>query len=138
MLNRVTLIGNLGADVETRYMPNGNAVVTMSLATTRRWKDKQSNERKEETEWHRITMFGKLAEIAEQYVKKVCVSQYSTGIIADQMIMLDGKPEGTQSNIRAGEPPRESQSNQPSAPQGNPNMPEPPNYDDFDDDIPFN
>lgn len=146
MINKVTLLGNLGADVELKSMPNGNAVATISVATTMSWKDKLSGEKKTETEWHRVTMFGKLAEIAGQYLKKGSkvylegrikttkwqnkegVDQYSTGIISDTMKMLDTKPGGTQSNIRAGE-----------APQGNPNMPSPPdNFDaPYDDDIPF-
>lgn len=110
MLNKVTLIGNLGADPESRFMASGEQVVTLNVATTRRWKDKQSGERKEETEWHRVSIFGKLAEIASKYLKKgsKCylegriktskyqkngVDMYSTGIIADQMIMLDGKSD---------------------------------------------
>ncbi len=143
MLNKCTLIGNLGADVELRYLPNGSAVATLSVATTRKWKDKQTNEKREETEWHRVTLFQKLAEIAGQYLKKGSkvylegrikttkyqkdgVDHYSTGIIADQMIMLDGKQidgsAATQPQQRA-EPPT-----------GNSTAP---SYDDFDDDIPF-
>lgn len=165
MLNKVELIGRLGADPEMRYTQNGDAIATVSLATTRRWKDKQSGEKKEETEWHRVTAFKRLAEILGEYTKKGSliqiegrintqkwqkdgVDQYSTGVIAESMIMLDTKPEGTQSNIRAGEPPRQQaqQSQQKPAQQGqqslgNSSMPEPPPYDnnyaDFDDDIPF-
>jgi len=70
MLNKVMLIGNLGADPEVRYMPSGGAVTTVRLATSRRWKDKQTNERKEETEWHRVVFFNRLAEIAGEYLKK--------------------------------------------------------------------
>jgi single-strand DNA-binding protein len=107
MLNKVILIGNLGADPEIRFMPNGGQVTTISLATTRRWKNKQTGERVEETEWHRITFFGKLAEIAGEYLKKGSKAyiegriktqkwqdqqgqdRYSTGIIAETMHMLD-------------------------------------------------
>jgi len=115
MLNKVILIGNLGTDVETKYMPNGTAVATISLATSRSWVDKQSGERKDDVEWHRVTMFGKLAEIAGQYLKKGSkvyiegrikttkwqkdgVDQYSTDIISDVMKMLDSKQEGGQSS----------------------------------------
>jgi len=70
MLNKVTLIGNLGADPEVRFMPSGGSVANISLATTRRWKDKQTGERKEATEWHRVIFFNRLAEIAGEYLKK--------------------------------------------------------------------
>ena len=69
-LNKVTLIGNLGKDPEVRFMPNGGAVANITLATSENWKDKQTGEKKEKTEWHRIVMFGKLAEIAGEYLKK--------------------------------------------------------------------
>ena len=70
MLNKVSLIGRLGKDPEIRYTPNGDAVVNLSLATTENWKDKATGERKQSTEWHRITYFGKLADIAGQYLNK--------------------------------------------------------------------
>ncbi len=69
-VNKVILVGNLGADPETRYLPSGDAVTNLRLATTDRYKDKQSGEMKEATEWHRVSMFGKLAEIAAQYLRK--------------------------------------------------------------------
>ncbi len=69
-INKVILIGNLGADPETRYMPNGNAVANVSLATSDTWKDKNTGEQRERTEWHRVVFFGKLAEIVGQYLKK--------------------------------------------------------------------
>ena len=111
-VNKVILVGNLGADPETRYMPSGDAVTNIRLATTDRYKDKQSGEFKEATEWHRIAFFGKLAEIAGQYLKKgssVYIEgrirtrkwqdqsgqdKYSTEIVADQMQMLGGRPQG--------------------------------------------
>ena len=113
MLNKVMLIGHLGADPETRYMPNGDPVVTLNLATTRKWKDKSTNERKEETEWHRITFFSGLAKIAGEYLKKGSkiyvegriktqkwqkdgVDQYSTGIVGESLKMLDGKGDSQQ------------------------------------------
>ncbi|CAG9170120.1 single-stranded DNA-binding protein [Cupriavidus pampae] len=111
-VNKVILVGNLGADPETRYMPSGDAVTNIRLATTDRYKDKQSNEFKEATEWHRIAFFGKLAEIAGQYLKKgssvyiegrirtrkwtdqAGQDKYSTEIVADQMQMLGGRGQG--------------------------------------------
>jgi single-strand DNA-binding protein len=70
MINKVILIGNLGADPDIRYMPHGSPVATISLATTRHWTDKKTNEKKEETEWHRVVVFGRLAEISQQFLKK--------------------------------------------------------------------
>lgn len=111
-VNKVILVGNLGADPETRYMPSGDAVTNLRLATTDRYKDKQSGEMKEATEWHRVAMFGKLAEIAAQYLRKgssVYIEgrirtrkwqdqsgqdKYSTEIVADQMQMLGGRSGG--------------------------------------------
>jgi single-strand DNA-binding protein len=111
-VNKVILVGNLGADPETRYLPSGDAVTNIRLATTDRYKDKQSGEFKEATEWHRIAFFGKLAEIAGQYLKKgssVYIEgrirtrkwqdqsgqdKYSTEIVADQMQMLGGRGQG--------------------------------------------
>ena len=70
MLNKVTLIGRLGADPEVKYMPSGSALTNIRLATTFRWKDRQSGERREETEWHRITFFNRIAEVAGEYLRK--------------------------------------------------------------------
>jgi single-strand DNA-binding protein len=149
MLNKVTLIGNLGTDPESRFMPNGNQVVTLSIATTMSWKDKTTGEKKSETEWHRVTMFGALAEIAAKYLTKGSkvyiegrikttkynkegVDHYSTGIISDVMKMLDSKPEGNYSDIKAGEASKQAQS------KSVPDYPVNNNYpDDFNDDIPF-
>ena len=69
-VNKVILIGNLGADPEVKYMPNGNAVANVTVATTESWKDKQSGEQKDKTEWHRVVFFRRLAEIAGEYLKK--------------------------------------------------------------------
>ena len=109
-LNKVTLIGNLGRDPETKYMPSGDAMTNITIATTESWKDKATGEKKEATEWHRVTFFGKLAEIAGQYLKKGSsvyvegslrtrkytdkdgVEKYATDIKADTMQMLGGKP----------------------------------------------
>ncbi|MGZ8903573.1 MAG: single-stranded DNA-binding protein [Methylobacter sp.] len=165
MLNKVTLIGNLGADPEVRYMPTGGAVANITLATTMRWKDKQTGERKEATEWHRVVFYNRLAEIAGEYLKKgrqVYIEgrlhtrkwqgqdgqdRYTTEIIADEMHMLGSRTGGT-ADFGSGDQPqagyaaaasKPSYSPQQPAQQNNAgNMPPPPPaYDDFDDDIPF-
>ncbi|MDR2093661.1 MAG: single-stranded DNA-binding protein [Azoarcus sp.] len=117
-VNKVILIGNLGRDPETRYMPSGDALATITLATTETWKDKTSGERREATEWHRVVFFGKLAEIVAQYLKKgrqVYVEgslrtrkwqdkdgneRYTTEIRADDMKML-GSREGGGGDVSA-------------------------------------
>ncbi len=113
MLNKVTLIGRLGADPEVKYMPSGGAVTNIGLATTRRWKDRQTGERRDETEWHRVSFFNRIAEVAGEYLRKGSLiyvegrirtrkwqdqngqDRYSTEIIAEQMTMLDSKSGGT-------------------------------------------
>lgn len=108
-VNKVILVGNLGADPEVRYLPSGDAVANIRLATTDRYKDKTSGETKEATEWHRVSFFGRLAEIVNEYVKKgssvyiegrirtrkwtdqAGVEKYSTEIVAEQMQMLGGR-----------------------------------------------
>ncbi|MDD5462626.1 MAG: single-stranded DNA-binding protein [Methylococcales bacterium] len=164
MLNKVILIGNLGADPEVRYMPQGGAVTTIRLATTRRWKDKQTGEKKDSTEWHRVVFFNRLAEVAGEYLKKgsqVYVEghlrtqkwqaqdgqdRYTTEILADEMHMLGSRSGGTGSfgndQPQAGSAPSskpEYQSRQPAQQNNSGSMPPspPPAYDDFDDDIPF-
>jgi len=116
-VNKVILIGNLGADPETRYLPSGDAVTNIRIATTDTWKDK-SGEKQEHTEWHRIAFFGKTAEIAGEYLKKgspVYVEgrirtrkwqdkegqdRYSTEIVADRMQLLGGRGGGTETMAR--------------------------------------
>lgn len=145
-VNKVILIGNLGADPETRYMPSGSAVTNIRVATSESWRDKQSGEQQERTEWHRVAFFGRLAEIAAEYLRKgsqVYVEgklrtrkwqdnqgndRYSTEIIGDEMQMLGGRagagapaPMGAESAPAAAPAPRQAAS--------------PP--DDLDDDIPF-
>ena len=110
-INKVILVGNLGNDPETRFMPNGNPVTNISIATSESWKDKQSGQQQERTEWHRIVFFNRLAEIAGEYLKKgskVYIEgalrtrqwdkegqkHYSTEIIANEMRMLDGRNDG--------------------------------------------
>lgn len=140
-LNRVTLIGNLGKDPETRYMSNGDAVTNITLATTDTWKDK-NGEKQEKTEWHRVTFYRKLAEIAGQYLKKGApvyiegrletkkwtdkhgIERYSTDIIASDMKMLGSKPSGSADS--GNDAPERS--SQPRTGTG---------FDDMDDDIPF-
>jgi single-strand DNA-binding protein len=133
-INKVILVGHLGADPETRYMPSGGAVTNMRIATSESWKDKSSGEQQERTEWHRVAMFGRLAEIAAEYLRKgsqVYIEgrlrtrkwqdkegkdQWSTEIIANEMQMLGGRPG-------AGAPAQA--------------VAEAPPAGDFDDDIPF-
>lgn len=156
-VNKVILVGNLGADPEVRYMPNGNAVANVSLATSETWKDKQTGEQREQTEWHRVVFFRRLAEIAGEYLKKgskVYVEgrlqtrkwqgqdgqdRYTTEIVADQMQMLDSRGGGEANfsgNTAAFSPaPGPSQPEQPAAQPQQPASSAPP--DDFDDDIPF-
>jgi single-strand DNA-binding protein len=161
MLNKVTLIGNLGADPEIRLMPSGGSVANISLATTRRWKDKQTGDRREATEWHRVIFFNRLAEIAGEYLKKgsqVYVEgrlqtrkwqgqdgqdRYTTEIIAEEMHMLGSRSGGTghfAADPAQASPASPAAHQQGSVPQNNTGaMPSPPlpDYDDFDDDIPF-
>lgn len=167
MLNKVTLIGNLGADPEIRFMPSGGSVANIRLATTRRWKDKQTGERKEATEWHRVIFFNRLAEIAGEYLKKgsqIYVEgrlqtrkwqgqdgqeHYTTEILGEEMHMLGSRSGGTgqfsgnEQVYSSGAQSRPSIAPNPSqntAQSSNPGMPPPPpmpDYDDFDDDIPF-
>lgn len=114
-VNKVILVGNLGADPETRYLPSGDAVANIRLATTDRLKDKTSGEMKELTEWHRVSFFGRLAEIVSEYLKKgssvyiegrirtrkytdqAGVEKYATEIVAEQMQMLGGRASGDRS-----------------------------------------
>ncbi|WP_321794626.1 single-stranded DNA-binding protein [Caballeronia sp. J97] len=118
-VNKVILVGNLGADPETRYLPSGDAVANIRLATTDRYKDKSSGEMKELTEWHRVAFFGRLAEIVNEYLKKgssvyiegrirtrkwtdqAGQERYSTEIVADQMQMLGGRASGERSSSSA-------------------------------------
>ncbi|WP_303759544.1 single-stranded DNA-binding protein [Alcanivorax jadensis] len=111
-VNKVILIGNLGADPETRFMPSGGAVTNVRLATSESWKDKQSGQMQERTEWHRVVFFNKLGEIAGEYLKKgskVYIEgsirtrkwqgqdgqdRYTTEIVANEMQMLDGRGDG--------------------------------------------
>ncbi len=137
-INKVIVVGNLGQDPETRHMPSGGAVTNISVATSESWKDKQTGEKKERTEWHRVSAFGRLAEIMAEYLRKgsqVYIEgklrtrkwqdkdgndRYTTEIIADQMQMLGSRQEQSR----------------PAPSSAPPAQPEP-GPDDFDDDIPF-
>lgn len=160
-INKVILVGNLGQDPEIKYMPSGGAVTNVSLATTDSWKDKNSGERVDRTEWHRVVFFNRLAEIAGEYLKKgsqVYVEgrlqtrkwqdqngndRYSTEIVANDMQMLGGRGGtaefgqgmsggGGNQGMSGGQ----QHPNAPSQPQSAPQQPSQ-NFDDFDDDIPF-
>ena len=146
-VNKVILVGNLGRDPETRYMPSGGAVTNASLATSKQWRDRDSGENKERTEWHRIVFFNRLAEIAGEYLKKgskVYIEgelrtrdwerdgqrHYTTEIVASEMQMLDSRGEmGGGSGV-----PSSSSSG---GHGGGMDDFGPPPSDEFDDDIPF-
>lgn len=151
-VNKVILVGNLGKDPETRYMPNGDAVCNITVATTDSWKDKSTGEKKEATEWHRIVLYRKLGEIAGQYLKKgsqVYIEgklvtrkwqdkdgndRYTTEIVADTMQMLGGRGQG--GGESAGAPQQRSQGN--AGGSGQARRPAPSGgMNDFEDDIPF-
>ena len=143
-INKVILVGNLGNDPETRYMPDGGAVTNISIATSKSWKDKNSGEQREKTEWHRVVLFRRLGEIAAEYLKKgskVYIEgelqtrqwekdgqkHYTTEIIANEMQMLDSRGGG-------GSMPSTERADTTSGPAQDFG---PPPADDFDDDIPF-
>ena len=146
-LNKAILIGRLGRDPEVRHMPNGEAVCNFSIATSETWNDRQTGQRQERTEWHNITLYRRLAEVAGQYLKKGSLvyiegriqSRKYTGkdgiertayeIIGNEMKMLGGKAEGSSESANTAEPPappRRQDSAAPAQP-----------VDDIDDDVPF-
>ncbi len=160
-INKVILVGNIGVDPEVRYMPNGNAATTLSLATSESWKDKVTGEKQERTEWHRVVCFNRLGEIAGEYIRKgskIYVEgsirtrkwqdqqgqdKYTTEIIASDIQMLDSKGQGSSYN----DAPQQAQSYSQGAPQaqGSPTRNQPVTestaahtaFDDLNDDIPF-
>ncbi|EGU0213462.1 single-stranded DNA-binding protein [Salmonella enterica] len=163
-VNKVILVGNLGQDPEVRYMPNGGAVATISLATSESWRDKQSGETKEKTEWHRVVLFGKLAEVAGEYLRKgsqVYIEgqlrtrkwqdqsgqdHYTTEVVVNvggTMQMLGGRQGGNapagQDNPQGWGQPQQSQQQQFSGggPASSPQQPQQGAMPDFDDNIPF-
>lgn len=162
-INKVILIGNLGRDPEVRYTPSGAAICNVSVATTRNWKDKNSGEKVEETEWHRVVFYDRLAEIAGEYLKKgrpVYVEgrlktrkwtdkdgaeKYTTEIIAEQMQLLGGREGmgggGGEEGGGGGGYSRPAPAARSAAPANRPAAPAPSKansgFDDMDDDIPF-
>lgn len=152
-INKVILVGNLGNDPDTRYLPDGGAVTNISVATSESWKDKNTGQQNDRTEWHRVVFFRRLAEIAGEYLKKgskVYIEgklrtrqyekegqrHYSTEIVADEMQMLDSRGDNMGGGGGFNQPARQN------APQGGGNSAPAPAYDtpppeDFDDDIPF-
>lgn len=149
-VNKVILVGNLGRDPETRYMPDGGAITNISLATTSTWKDK-SGEKQEQTEWHRVAFFGKLAEIAGEYLKKGSqvyvegkirtrkyqdkdgIEKYATEIIADAMQMLGSRQ--SMGGDSGSDYPRQASSG--AAKPAGATKGSSAKFDDFEDDIPF-
>ena len=161
-VNKVIIVGNLGKDPEVRYMPSGSAICSVTIATSRQWKDKTSGDKQEETEWHRVTFFDRMAEIAGEYLKKGRpvyvegrlktrkytdkdgVEKYATEIIATDMQLLGGR-EGGGGGGGAGMggddmgSPAAPRSAPParSVPAAKPAAKSPTGFDDMDDDIPF-
>lgn len=165
-VNKVIIVGNLGRDPEVRYTPNGSAVANVTIATSEQWKDKQSGENKDKTEWHRVVFFNRLAEIVSEYLKKGSQiyiegslrtnkwqdqsgnDRYTTEIIAREMQMLGGRTGGSGSGMSGSGSAGFDQGMDQSQPPSNTNSAPDNNnadnkktaggaYDDFDDDIPF-
>ena len=157
-INKVILVGNLGADPETRHMPSGGAITSANLATSEAWKDKQTGQPQERTEWHRLVFYNRLAEIAGEYLRKGSKiyaegslrtrkwqgqdgqDRYTTEIVVREMQMLDTRSEGGQQAPQ--QQPHQGQyqgGHQRQPPQRQPQAQQtpPPDYPDFDDDIPF-
>ena len=163
-INKVILVGNLGQDPEVKYMPSGGAVTNISIATTDTWKDKATGEKKENTEWHRVVFFNRLAEIVGEYLRKGSqvyiegnlrtrkwqdqngVDKYTTEIVAREMQMLGGRAGGSSDFAPSQQQPQQQAQGggqqqgggapQQSSPQQQQSAP-PQNFDNFDDDIPF-
>jgi len=148
-VNKVILVGNLGKDPEVRYSPNGNAVANITLATSEQWKDRNTGEQQEKTEWHRIVFFNRLAEIVGEYLKKgsqVYVEgklqtrkwqgqdgqdRYTTEVVANEMQMLGGRQGGGGGDQWSSSKPASGGQQDSSAPAAGGDM------GDFDDDVPF-
>ena len=163
-VNKVIIVGNLGKDPEVRYMPSGSAICNVNIATTRQWKDKTSGERQEETEWHRVVFFDRMAEIAGEYLKKgrpvyvegrlktrkwtdkEGVERYTTEITATDMQLLGGREGGgggsgggsgsSGEELDAAHAPRSAAPAR-TAPAAKPAAKSSTGFDDMDDDIPF-
>ena len=149
-VNKVILVGNLGKDPEVRFAPSGSAMANITVATTESWKDKQTGEKQEKTEWHRVVFFNRLAEIVGEYLKKgsqVYIEgrlqtrkwqgqdgqdRYTTEIVANEMQMLGGRPGGGGDTAWNTSQQNAAPAQQQAAPQAST-----PPSDDFDDDVPF-
>ena len=165
-INKVILVGTCGQDPETRYLPNGNAVTNLSLATSEAWTDKQTGQKVEKTEWHRVALFGKVAEIAGEYLRKGSqvyiegklqtrewekdgIKRYSTEIVVDMqgtMQLLGSRPDGQSGGQQhqqqrqaqqQGQQPRQQYQQRQAQPQQNQQGANGPDHESFDDDIPF-
>lgn len=155
-VNKVILVGNLGADPEVRYMPSGGAVATISIATSEQWTDKTSGQKQERTEWHRVTLFNRMGEIAGEYLKKgsqvyiegsirtdkyqdknTGEDRYSTQIIARDMQLLGGRQDGGTGGGDFNQAPRSAPAQQQSAPAAQQSPMPVAAGAEFDDDIPF-
>lgn len=160
-INKVILVGNLGNDPDMRYMPNGSAVANVSIATSSAWRDKQTSELIERTEWHRIVFFNRLAEIVGEYLRKGSkiyiegslrtrkwedksgIERYTTEVVANEMQMLDSRSNSGGGNYQENRPQQQQASQQYSPQQQQTAQQTPPaeatvgNNDQFDDDIPF-
>ena len=165
-VNKVIVLGNLGRDPEVRYTPSGAAVCNLRIATTRNWKNKDSGEKMEETEWHSVVLYDRQAEIAGEYLKKgrpvyiegrlktrkwqdkEGVDRYTTEIVADSMQLLGGREglgggagggdeEGGGHSERGAAPQRSAPASRPSAPASRPAPKSSTGFDNMDDDIPF-
>ena len=161
-VNKVILVGNCGRDPVVRYAPSGSAIANVTIATSRQWKDKTSGERQEETEWHRVTFFDRMAEIAGEYLKKGKpvyiegriktrkytdkdgVEKFATDIIATDMQLLGGREGGGAGGGGAGSSDDTAPASSPrsapparSAPAPKPAAKSSTGFDDMDDDIPF-
>ncbi|MET3051897.1 single-stranded DNA-binding protein [Pseudomonas alkylphenolica] len=154
-INKVILVGTCGQDPDVRYLPNGNAVTNLSLATSEQWTDKQTGQKVERTEWHRVSLFGKVAEIAGEYLRKGSqvyiegklqtrewekdgIKRYTTEIIVDMqgtMQLLGGRPDNQGGSQPQGQQRQQQRQPQRHAPQHQSQQAAPP--DNFDDDIPF-
>ena len=154
-INKVIIVGNLGGDPETRYMPSGSAVTNMTVATNESWKDKQTGEQKERTEWHKVVMFDRLAEIAAEYLRKgsqVYIEgklqtrkwqgkdgqdRYTTEVRANEMQMLGGRGGAGGGGGQQGGGQQGGGQQGGGQQGGGGSAPPQPGPDDFDDDIPF-
>jgi single-strand DNA-binding protein len=154
-INKVILVGTCGQDPEVRYLPNGNAVTNLSLATSEAWTDKQTGQKVEKTEWHRVSLFGKVAEIAGEYLRKGSqvyiegklqtrewekdgIKRYSTEVHVDMrgtMQLLGGRPDGQAQGGQQQQRPQQQQQRPQQARQHPAPQPDP--DDSFDSDIPF-